>query len=185
MHFEDLIEEVFWKNTDKMLDQLVASYGEIEDKKALYDFTNRNSFYKTPTKSIKYFQKDFVKNFGLTGDYIASACFINTVNSEGCLVASNSKLGSKYIFLYKKLDGSLVIHPFEVHEGKWKLITPIKVSVDDGSLEVEILFKFTTTPDGNGRNYILPNAKELKDHADYNLLFFCFIINECYAKAET
>lgn len=31
-----------------------------------------------------------------------------------------------------------MIHPFEVHETKWKLITPIKVSFDDGSLGVEV-----------------------------------------------
>ena len=104
--------------------------------------------------------------------------------SEGYFAVNNPELNSEYIFLYKKFSNSLVIHPFEVHETKWKLITPIKVSFDDGSLGVEVLSEFTTTPDGNGRSYVLPNAGELKNYADYNLLLFCFISNQCYAHAE-
>ncbi len=184
MDFNNVMRNMFGSDTNAMIDILAGTYGEMEDKQALYAFTRRNSFYEAPTEGIEYFHEDFVKRCSLTGDYIASACFVHIINSEGYFAVNNPELNSEYIFLYKKFSNSLVIHPFEVHETKWKLITPIKVSFDDGSLGVEVLSEFTTTPDGNGRSYVLPNAGELKNYADYNLLLFCFISNQCYAHAE-
>jgi len=178
------MKEVFGSDTNTMIDILAGTYGELEDKQALYAFTRRNTFYEAPTEGIEYFHEDFVKRIGLSGDYIGLACFKNIINDEGYFVVNNPELDSEYIFLYKRFPTSLVIHPFEVHEKKWKLITPTKISIEDNSLRVEVLYDFSTTPDGQGRKYHLPNAAELKGYADYNLLLFCFIANQCYAHAE-
>lgn len=184
MDFNNLAREIFGSDANTLITMLAASYGEDADKRALLSFTNRNAFYVAPTEGIEYFIEDFSQNYKLTGDFIASACFVHIQQKEGYFVVNNHELEKEYIFLYKKFSNSLVIHPFEVHESKWKLITPIKVSIEDGSLGVDVLADFTTTPDGEGRKYVLPNAKELSGYAYNNLLLFCFISNQCYAHAE-
>ncbi|WP_336982591.1 hypothetical protein [Acinetobacter modestus] len=184
MDFNNLIREAFGSTSDTLISILAATYGEDADKKALISFTNRNAFYEAPTEGIEYFIEEFSQKYELTGDFIASACFVHIQQQEGYFVVNNPELEKEYIFLYKKFPNSLVIHPFEVHETKWKLITPIKVSFDNGDLGIDVLANFTTTPDGEGRNYVLPNAKELSGYAYHNLLLFCFISNQCYAHAE-
>jgi hypothetical protein len=184
LDFNNFLREAFGSDSNTLITMLAATYGTDVDKRALISFTDRNAFYEAPTEGIEYFVEDFSQNYELTGDFIASACFVHIVQPEGYFVVNNPELEKEYIFLYKKLDMALVIHPFEVMDGKWKLITPIKISFKNSILDIEVLEKFTTTPDGEGRQYVLPNAKELSDYAHNNLLLFCFIANQCYAHAE-
>ncbi len=175
----EAMKAVIGTDTPNMLVILASIYGQDEDKQAIRSFITRNRYHEITEEATEYFIKNYPKNFGLTANNILNGCFSEIKKNEGFYVVNNSELNSEYVFLYKKFQNCLVIHPFEVYNKEWKLITPTKVSIENNSLNIEILSEYTTTPDGNGRTYILPNASDLTSYRDYNLAFFCFISIHC------
>lgn len=165
---------------------LAATYGEVRDRVAIQGFLQNNPNYVAPKKGIEYFVENIQGKYqSSSGDYIISGCFSHIQQQQGYFVVSHPDLEMEYVFLYRKHSmNMIVIHPFQVIDGKWNLTTPTKVSAVDGEIDIEVLERFTTTPDGEGDQYSFYDAKDIENmnYAKHNLLLFCFISNQFYAK---
>ena len=179
--FLETLKRINGDSDNTFIISLATSYGTDIDKAALHKFLTTNSYYKAPTDGMEHFVNDFGSD--VNANYIHSGCNTNIENELGYFIVNNPELGKECIFLYKKFQDAIVIHPFEILDGSWKLITPTKVSFKSDRLSIDVLENFTTTPDGHGRDhgFTLENAQALKDYAIQNLVMFCFISNQCYA----
>lgn len=102
-NFNQFMKDMLGSDTDALLTTLTVSYGEMEDKHALRDFTNRNTYFDTPVEAIEYFLNEFRHEFSLSGDYVGNGCFTHIIYQEGYFVVNAPELDCEYVFLYKKI----------------------------------------------------------------------------------
>ena len=165
-------------STDKMLLTLSSMYGNKEDKLAIRNFTQKNTYHEIPFEAVLHFKQEYTKSFNLTASNVLNGCFEEVRKNEGFYVVNHPNLNSQYVFLYKKYSNFIIIHPFEIFNDEWNLITPMQVLIENDELNISTLSECTATPDGNGGRHTVPDSYPL-ERRNYNLAFFCFISIYC------